>query len=282
MTDSMVLLLDSFATAPGPGFTGPSMRLLALATTVLSAVGAVPTSPLATRVKGCAGSSCPTWPAAVHLEGTLTDYTCNSPPLAPGVPPCISSVGNITWDTLGDANDPPRSLAHWEKAFSTSTPVPGQPPAVVSTQAQFWQDCPSHKQWSAISMNGNPLPCTSKPALCVNRNDPISTALAACQVWNETKVGAGRHYSGSYCNFDVLPIPGVESTGTFDVWFASGEVIPSKFTTNRTTTQSVQGKMRQTTISETVVVTSVNTSPNPAVFRGHCTPSEEDSEMRAL
>jgi hypothetical protein len=132
-------------------------------------------------------------------------------------------------------------------------------------------------------MNGNPLPCTSKFSPCINRNDPISTALAACQVWNETKtVGAGRHYSGSYCDFQSLPIPGVESTGTFDVWFASGEVIPSKFTTNRTTTESVQGKLRQATISETVVVTSVNTSPDPAVFRGHCTPSEEDSAMRVL
>ena len=270
----MVLLLDC-------GFTGGSSRLLALATAVVTAVGAVPTSPLATRVKGCAGSACPTWPAAVHLEGTYTAYTCNSPPPAPEIPPCIPSVGNITWDTLGDADDPTQSLAHRKQAFNTSTPVPGQPPVVVSSQAQFWQDCPSHKQWSAISMNGDPLGgCTSRPAPCISRDDPISTALAACQVWNETKVGGGRHYSGSYCNFYFLPIPGVESTGTFDVWFASGEVIPSKFTTNRTTTESVQGKMHQTTMSETVVVTSANTSPDPAVFRGHCKPSDEDSEIQ--
>jgi hypothetical protein len=156
---------------------------------------------------------------------------------------------------------------------------------VVSSQAKFWQDCPSHKQWSDSSMNGKPfVPCTSRPALCIYRNDPISNALAACQVWNETKVGAGKHYSGSYCNFywNNLPIPGVESTGTFDVTFAPGEVIPSKFTTNKTTTESVQGKMVQVTVSETVVVTSSNTSPDPAVFRGHCTPSGEDSEMRVL
>jgi len=276
------MVLDS----PGPGFTGGrGSRLLALATTVVTAVGAVPTSPLATREKGCAGGGCPTWPAAVHLEGTFTTYTCNSPPPVPGMPSCTPSVGNITWDTLGDANDPPHSLAHLEKAFSTSTPVPGQPPVVVSSQAKFWQDCPSHKQWSDSSMNGKPfVPCTSRPALCIYRNDPISNALAACQVWNETKVGAGKHYSGSYCNFywNNLPIPGVESTGTFDVTFAPGEVIPSKFTTNKTTTESVQGKMVQVTVSETVVVTSSNTSPDPAVFRGHCTPSGEDSEMRVL
>eukprot|EP01049_Picozoa_sp_SAG25_P021441 SAG25_NODE_7958_length_448_cov_1.031519_1_plen_78_part_10 len=76
---------------------------------MVAAVGAVPTSPLATRTQGCAGigpgSGCPTWPAAVHMEGTYTNVNCNSANPKPA-PTCITGVGHATWDTLGDESKP--------------------------------------------------------------------------------------------------------------------------------------------------------------------------------
>jgi hypothetical protein len=41
--------------------------------------------------------------------------------------------------------------------------------------------------------------------------------------------GGDRHFSSSDCNFGLVPLPGVKTAGSFDVWFR--DEIPRKFVT---------------------------------------------------
>jgi hypothetical protein len=238
----------------------------------LSAVTAAVAVPMTQR---CVGGACPTWPAAVHMEASMTNVACNT--LQAGQPPtCVRGVGNATWDTLGNASRPGKSLSHSTRTYSSSTPIPGQPPLVLDVASVFWQDCTAHASWQELQMGPANASCIKFAKPCIHRYDPISLALFACSGWTETPVAPrGRRYFSSNCNFAIVPMPGVQSSGSFDVWYKDGDEIPYKFTTNTTTVERVNGQTVRMEVSETTVAKFTSNSPNPAVFRGHCTPDDQ-------
>lgn len=228
----------------------------------------------------CVGSTCPVWPAAVHMEAEFTNVACTT---VKGRLVCSHYAGNTTWDTLGDPGKPTYSLTHYRRNWSL-TDIPGTP----YTLSEFWQECPSHESWHVSSLwDGNDTPisnysCAELPAPCIHRYDPISLALSACASWRvASEPGQMQHYSGSRCNFTVLCIatctevctlPGVRCTGSFDVWFRDGDPVPHKFITNTSVVQSSGIGVVANNFSETMVTTYSDSSPDQAPMRGHCTP----------
>ena len=230
--------------------------------------------------------SWPSWPKALHLEGSYLSTTCIT--LMLGIPPtCVTGNGTVVWDTLGDDKSPGESLSHEKAVFVLSTQVVAPGAAGRPSISELWQTCPSH----ATFQNGTTVegagpatkePCATLPAPCLSRYDPISRAQAACKSWKRgalpmpgPKLGlADEHYRGSDCNFTAAePVPsGMKATsaGFFDVWFNQGDVLA--FLTHILTTVHADGATVTTNSTETVVTTFSNNSPDPAVFHNHCTP----------
>ena len=212
------------------------------------------------RAQACAGSACPTWPSAVHLEGTLLITTTSS---SGSVNATVTGEGTAVWSTMGDAAKPGASLSYTRRHESIN--MPGEPPSeAINSTNELWQICPQHKQYRNSS--GLMTGCTSLPQPCFHRYDPVSLALAACKGWAERNIGTSEHYAGTRCDFAGFHIPG--QTGSFDIWYEAGKIV--KFQTNTTTTTN---PAMLTVTSETITVTSFSDSPDPAIFHSYCKPS---------
>jgi hypothetical protein len=210
----------------------------------------------------CSGSACPTWPSAVHLEGTLFITTTASSSSANAT---VTGEGTAVWQTVGDVGKPGSSLSYTRRFESMS--MPGEPASdATNSTTELWQICPQHKQYRNVTSSLMPSGCGSLPQPCFHRYDPVSLALAACKSWVKRADDTSDHFAGTRCDFAGFHIPG--QTGTFDVYYEGGKVV--KFETNTTTTTNPAVR---TLTSETVEVTSYSESPDPAVFRRYCKPS---------
>ena len=212
------------------------------------------------QAQACAGSACPTWPSAVHLEGTLFTTTTSSTGSANAT---VTGEGTAVWSTMGDAAKPGASLSYTRRHESIN--MPGEPPSeAINSTNELWQICPQHKQYRNSS--GLISGCKTLPQPCFHRYDPVSLALAACKGWAERTIGSSEHYASIRCDFAGFHIPG--QTGSFDVWYEAGKIV--KFQTNTTTTTN---PAMLTVTSETITVTSFRDSPDPAIFNSYCKPS---------
>ena len=245
-----VLLLSLMATA---------VAIPASSSAAAPAAAAAPVESDA-QAQTCAGSACPTWPSAVHLEGTLLITTTSS---SGSVNATVTGEGTAVWSTMGDAAKPGASLSYTRRHESIN--MPGEPPSeAINSTNELWQICPQHKQYRNSS--GLMTGCTSLPQPCFHRYDPVSLALAACKGWAERNIGTSEHYAGTRCDFAGFHIPG--QTGSFDIWYEAGKIV--KFQTNTTTTTN---PAMLTVTSETITVTSFSDSPDPAIFHSYCKPS---------
>ena len=240
-----------------------------------------------------AAAAPPSWPAALHLEGSY-HMTSVVTMLGPGYSPTrVTGNGTVVFDTLGDAAKPGESLSH-EKAIFEMTTDGSVVPSLPSVE-ESWQACPSHASFqnsSTAAMPGTPAsttPCSKTPVSCTHRSDPISLAVAACKSWtrDDTLPMPGpepglsdEHYRGSGCNFTApehyrralevsgpLP-PGMTTVGSFDVWYSKQDIVA--FVNKLFITSKGLVTINNT---ETVVMTFTDNSPDPAVFRHHCIPS---------
>lgn len=239
-----------------------AVLLLSLTATAVAIPAATTPVLRAAQAPSC-GSQCPTWPSAIHLEGTLFITTTASD--SGGSNATVNGEGTAVWQTLGDAAKPGASLSYTRRHESIA--IPGEPPSeAMNSTTELWQICPQHKQYRNVSSNLMPSGCTSLPQPCFHRYDPISLALAACSHWHKQVVGSSEQFTGTNCDFAGFHIPG--QTGSFDVWYEAGKIV--KFQTNTTTTTN---PAMTTLTSETVTVTSYGESPDPAVFHSYCRPS---------
>jgi hypothetical protein len=241
----------------------------------------------ATAGTAAAAAAAPSWPKALHLEGSYLETTCITFML--GTPPtCVTGNGTVVWDTLGDDAEPGASLSHEKAVFVLSSQVVPAGAAGRPSVSELWQTCPSHASFkNGTTVTGalpaTKEPCATLPAPCLHRLDPISRARAACKSWKRGALPmpgpepglADEHNRGSDCNFTAggPPVPpGVKMTsaGFFDVWLNQGDVLA--FRTHVLTTVDNDGAHVITNSTETVVTTFSNNSPDPAVFGNHCTP----------